>query len=247
MKTILTVSDLQVPYQHKPAVRALTKFVQDWQPDEVICVGDEIDMPQISRWNKGLAGEYAGKLAKDRDETVRLLESLNVRHVMRSNHGERLRNYLGSYAPGLADDPDLQYERYMRFADIGVTYHKQMYEFAPEWLLAHGDEGNLSSSAGTTALKLAQRTGKSITCGHTHRAGIVPYTEAHSGKHVRTVYGMEVGCLMELKRASYLKSGGANWQLAFGLHFVEGKKVSPQLVYMRPDGSFTWEGREWKP
>jgi hypothetical protein len=247
MKTILTVSDLQVPYQHKPAVRALTKFIADWQPDAVQCVGDEIDMPQISQWTKGTKGEYAGQLHKDRDATVRILEDLRVTDVMRSNHSDRLVKYLNNYAPGLADDPDLQLSRYMRYDDLGITYHRTMWEFAPGWLLAHGDEGGLSSEPGKTALGLAKRAGMSITCGHTHRAGVQPYTEAHSGKHVRTIYGMEVGCLMELKQASYLKSGGANWQLAFGIHFVDGKKVSPHIVFMRPDGSFVWEGREWKP
>ena len=247
VRTIVTVSDLQVPYQHKPAVRALSEFIRQWGPDDVICVGDEIDMPQVSRWSKGLAGEYAGKLHKDRDETSRVLESLGVRHVMRSNHGTRLFDYLHRYAPALADEPELQYARYMRFADIGVEYHSEMWEFAPGWLLAHGDEGGLSNEAGRTALKLAQRAGKSVTCGHTHRAGVIPFTEAHGGKHVRTLFGMEVGCLMELKKANYLKSGGANWQLAFGIHFVDGRKVSPHVVFMRTDGSFVWEGREWKP
>lgn len=247
MRTIVTVSDLQVPYQHKPAVRALAKFIADWQPDSVQCVGDEIDMPQVSRWTEGTKGEYAGKLHLDRDETTRVLEELQVQHVMRSNHGERLWSYIARKAPALADDPALQYENYMRFADIGVTYHRQMFEFAPGWLLAHGDEGGLSSIAGTTAARLAKATGKSVTCGHTHRAGLQPFTEAHSGRMNRTVYGHEVGCLMDMRKAGYLKSGGANWQLSFGIHFVDGRKVSPHVVFMRPDGSFVWEKREWKP
>jgi hypothetical protein len=204
-------------------------------------------MPQVSRWSKGLAGEYAGRLHKDRDETARVLEQLKVKHVMRSNHGDRLANYLAQYAPGLSDEPALQYATYMRFDELGITFHQSMFEFAPNWLLAHGDEGGLSQEPGKTALKLAQRTGKSVTCGHTHRAGLQPWTEAHSGKHVRTIYGMEVGCLMELRQAAYLRSGGANWQLAFGIHFVDGRNVSPHLVYMRPDGSFVWEKKEWKP
>ena len=28
--------------------------------------------------------------------------------------------------------------------------------------------------------------------------------------------------------------------MAFGIHFVDGRNVSPHLVYMRPDGSFVW-------
>ena len=120
-----------------------------------------------------------------------------------------------------------------------------MFEFAPKWLLAHGDEGGLSSEPGKTALNLAKRAGKSVLCGHTHRAGIQPFTTAYGGKFVQTIYGMEVGCLMELKQAAYLKSGGANWQLAFGIFHVDGAHVSPHIVYMRRDGSFVWENRLW--
>ena len=245
MQTILAVSDLQVPYQHKRAVAALTKFVKAWKPDTVVSVGDEIDIPMLSQWTKGTKAEYAGKLHKHRDQTMRILEGLRVNHVMRSNHGDRLAKYLNAYAPGLADEPELQHERYMRFAELGITYHRQMWEFAPGWLLAHGDEGGLSQEPGKTALGLAKRAGKSVLCGHTHRAGIQPWTEAHGGKHTRTIYGVEAGCLMALEQASYLKSGGANWQLAFGIFYVDGKHVSPHLVYMRPDGSFSWERRTW--
>jgi len=246
VRTIVAVSDLQVPYQHKRAVNALARFIDDTAPDQVVCVGDEIDMPQISQWTKGTKYEYAGQLHKHRDETVKILERLGVTDVMRSNHSDRLGKYLNQYAPGLADEPELQLARYMRYADLGITYHRRLWEFAPGWLLAHGDEGGLSQEAGKTALKLAQRTGKSICCGHTHRAGIVPYTTAFGGKHVSTVYGMEIGCLMELAQASYLKSGGANWQLAFGRFEVDGKHVTPQLIYMRPDGSFAWNGHVWR-
>lgn len=247
MRTVVTISDLQVPYHHPRAVKALTKFIADWQPDTVQCVGDELDAPQISRWTKGQRGEYVGKLHKDRDLTVKILEQLQVRDLSRSNHGEdRLKSYLGQYAPALYDEPELQYERYMRLPDLGITYHRSLWEFAPNWLLGHGDEGGLSQQAGTTGIRLARAVGKSVCIGHTHRAGIVPHTEAHGGKVTRTVYGMEVGCLMDMGKAGYLKSGGANWNLSFGIHFVDGKTVSPHVVYMRPDGSFIWEGREWR-
>jgi hypothetical protein len=246
VRTVLTVSDLQVPYHHPRAVKALAKFIADWRPDVVQCVGDELDAPQISRWSRGRRAEYVGQLHKHRDQAVRILEQLNVTHLSRSNHGEdRLRSYLGQYAPALYDEPELQYERYMRLPDLGITYHRSLFEFAPGWLLGHGDEGGLSGQAGTTGTKLARAVGKSVCIGHTHRAGIVPHTEAYGGKVTRTVYGMEVGCLMDMGKAGYLKSGGANWQLAVGLHYVEGKRVSPHLIYINPDGSFTWDKHVW--
>ena len=104
MKTIVGISDLQVPYQHKRAVSALTKFIKAWKPDEVVCVGDEIDMPMISQWTKGTRYEYAGQLHKHRDQTMRILEGLRIKHMMRSNHSDRLQKYVSAYAPGLFSD-----------------------------------------------------------------------------------------------------------------------------------------------
>jgi predicted phosphodiesterase len=245
VKTIVVISDLQVPYEHKRAVSALERFITGWRPDQVICVGDEMDAPQVSRWTKGTAGEYAGKLAKDRDATGKVLERLKVSHVMRSNHGERLKKYVAASAPALADEPELQYERYMRFADIGVTYHKSAWEFAPGWLLMHGDEGTLSPIAGSTAMGLARRTGRSVVCGHTHRAGFQHHTESFGGTFHRTLIGLEVGCLMDIKSAGYT-GGIANWTLGFGVFYVDGKHVQPNLVFMKPDGSFLYDRVVWR-
>jgi hypothetical protein len=246
MKLIVGVSDLQIPYHHPRAVRNLAQFIKDQEPDDVVCVGDEIDFPMISRWHKGQKLEYEGQVHKHRDIAMRVMDELRVKHVMRSNHGDRLQNYLTQYAPAFADDPDFKYERYMRYDQLGITYHEKMYEFAPGWLLAHGDEGGLSSEPGKTALGLARGTGKSVLCGHTHRAGIQPVTEAYSGRFGRTRWGVEAGCLMDLRHAKYLKTGGANWQMAFAVFWQDGNRVSPQLVYIDNDGSFVYDGFRWR-
>ena len=56
MTVKVVISDMQIPFHDKRAVRNLTDFVEQFQPDELLCVGDEIDSPQPSRWNKGMAG-----------------------------------------------------------------------------------------------------------------------------------------------------------------------------------------------
>ena len=92
MKTIVVVSDLQVPYHDIEAVRILTKFIKAFKPDEVVSVGDEMDMQTISKWAKGTPLEYEKSIAKDRDLTVKTLEDLKVKHMIRSNHTDRLFN-----------------------------------------------------------------------------------------------------------------------------------------------------------
>ena len=52
-ETILCLPDYQVPYHDARLVRTLTRLVGDLQPDKVVHVGDFLDSPEPSRWNKG--------------------------------------------------------------------------------------------------------------------------------------------------------------------------------------------------
>ena len=87
----------------------------------------------------------------------------------------------------------------------------------------------MSQVAGQTAAGLARKTGKSIVCGHTHRLGLQPYSSSVDGKLTRTLWGFEVGNLMDLKTAKYTK-GIPNWQQGFGILYVDGNKVTPTPV-----------------
>ena len=51
MKTIVCISDLQVPYHDVEAVKAIAKFLKAYQPDTVVSCGDEMNMQTISRWS----------------------------------------------------------------------------------------------------------------------------------------------------------------------------------------------------
>jgi hypothetical protein len=246
MKVIVCVSDLQIPYHHGGAVDALANFIKRYKPDEVVSVGDEMDMQTISRWAKGTPLEYEGSIAKDRDLTTRTLERLKVDHMIRSNHTDRLYNTVMLRSPGLLGLPELTLPNFLRLNDIGVEYHTKPYELAPGWLLFHGDEGNVQPTSGATALGLAKRSGMSVVCGHTHRMGLTHFTQSYYGSKPRTVWGMEVGCMMDFKYAKYVKGGLFTWQLGFGVLFVDGQKVTPSIIPMNLDGSFVFEGKLWK-
>jgi hypothetical protein len=233
----LAIPDLQVPDHDVKTVKALAEWVAEREYDGIICVGDELDSPEPSRWNKGYAGEYAGTLQKGIDTCHSVLSEFRLAlgedkpfHLMRSNHGERIRTYIHRYAPALSSLAALDYERLLGLDELAITYHEKPYEFAPNWLLAHGDEGSLSQTAGGTALGLAKRWGKSVVCGHTHRAGVQHQHHSVSGRVVRPLFGMEIGHLMDMKKASYLKGGSANWQQAFAEFFVDGRHVDFRLV-----------------
>jgi predicted phosphodiesterase len=244
MERIVVVSDLQIPYHDPRAVYNLIDFIKRYKPDRVVSIGDEIDLPQVSKWEKGRMGEYAGTIGKDRDVTVKILEQLRVTDVIRSNHTDRLFNYIASYAPGLYGIPELQLENFLRLPELGITYWRKPMPIAPNWVAVHGDHGRISQVAGQTALKQALQHGKSLVCGHTHRLGLSSVTEASGGIVGRIVTGLEVGNLMDFKKAHYTH-GSANWQQGFGLLYVDGRNVTPVAVPVAKDGSFIVEGKRY--
>jgi hypothetical protein len=248
----IVIPDLQVPDHDAKAVASTYEFIKYMQPDGLLCVGDEADQPEPSRWNKGYAGEYMGTLQAGLDKTHEVLAGYRDAlgdgpfHLMRSNHGTRIRTYLSRYAPALSGLRSLQYERLLDLESISVTYHDRPLEFAKGWVLAHGDEGSLSQAAGGTALGLAKKWGKSVVCGHTHRAGIQHSHLSLNGKISQHLFGLEVGHLMLYGNgksdADYLKAGSANWQQAVAVIDVTGTHVQPTLIPIF-NRRVMWEGK----
>lgn len=231
MYRVWVISDLQVPYHDKRAVDAVAQCIADMkQPNDIVLtIGDEMDFPTISRWTQGTPGEYERTIGKDRDATVEILKDLQVQHMIRSNHTDRLFAAIMRRIPGLLGLPEVELENFLRLPELGITFHKEAYNVAPGWYAMHGDEAGVSQNAGTTAAGLARKTGSSVVCGHTHRMGLVPTTTSVNGAVTRTLWGFEVGNLMDLRQAHYTK-GIANWQQGFGLLYVDKKKVTPAPV-----------------
>ncbi|NDC49058.1 MAG: metallophosphoesterase [Micrococcales bacterium] len=253
-RRIVIISDWQIPYHHPGATQALLTFIRKIKPDALACVGDEADLPMVSRWTDGSRGEYSTRIQNDLDATHEILKAFRAAlgedkpfHLVRSNHTDRLERYIERKAPAIASLRGLTYPELIRIKELNITWHPKMAEIAPNVLLAHGDEGNISKVSGMTALKLMEMTGKSIVCGHTHRQGLVWSSKGFNGR-VESRFGMEVGHLMRMSQAGYLKPrGAANWQLGFGMLEISGKFVSPSVIPMRSDGSFIWSGKIYSP
>jgi hypothetical protein len=244
LKKIVVISDLQVPYHDERAVRNVASFIRRFKPDQVITIGDEIDMPQVSRWTEGTPGWFEQTLGADRDATVEILWDLQVTDMIRSNHTDRLYNVIMKKIPAFLALPELKFEKFMKLDELGIKFHRKPLEFAPDWIAIHGDEGSVKPIPGLTALEAARRHGKSVVCGHTHRAGQSAFTEASGGVLGRVLRGVEVGNLMDFKKAGYTK-GVANWQQAFAVFYVDKKAVTNTIVHIEKDGSFVFEGKRY--
>lgn len=246
-KLIVVLADLQVPLHDPRYLRVMKKFIDAVQPDEVGQIGDLMDMPEVGRWNKSAAGEYAGTFWAGVRATRKILDDFDFDWIRVGNHDERMELYIEKYAPALSGpDSEFTLESVLRMGDRKARLERKPFRMAPGWIAAHGHEGGLSQVAGRTAFSLAQRWNASVVCGHTHRAGTVSTTVGLPGSR-RRLTGMEIGHGMLEKHATYIRSSAPNWQRAFGVFVVDGGRTYDHLVMMHPDCSFTWDGKIYKP
>ena len=251
---IVIVPDTQMPYDDRKALKALIRFIGDYQPDQVVHIGDLMDYPTPARWSKGTAEEFARKMVSDNEQAkVRFFEPLRKVYdgpigVHEGNHDERPRVYLSKYAPALAEyAQQFHIETLLDFDGFGIDLLPEFNKVAPGWITTHGHRGQISLSriAGNTALNAAIKFDTSVVMGHTHRLGVLSNSKGYGGDVKKLVTGMEVGHLMNQRLAQYLKGGTGNWQTGFGLLTVDGQHVRAETVPIYR-GRFNVDGRTWE-
>lgn len=252
-KRIVVISDTQIPFDDRRALRAVVQFIGDTQPDEVVHIGDLMDYPSPSRWTKGTAEEFALRIKPDSEQCKkRFLGPLRDVYdgpvgVHEGNHDARPREYLSKYAPALIEyEDEFRFENLLNFDGFGVKVLPEFYKVAPGWISTHGHRGGvrLAPKASDTAYNAMMRFSTSVIIGHTHRLGIKPHTFGYGGDQ-RVLWSLEVGNLMNMKLAQYLKGATANWQSGFALLTVDANHVKPELVPI-VGGRFSVDGRVWE-
>lgn len=251
---VVILPDWQVPLHDEVKIKRVADFIGDFQPARLGHVGDMTDSTQIGRWAKGLRQEFDGGLEGGFAKTRELIEYYrNVYDgpwdLVRSNHDERLELAIEQRLPGIAGltirGHKVNIQNALNLDEYSIDWHEHPIEIAPNWIMAHGDEGRTSTIPGATALGLANEIHQSVVCGHTHRAGLL-WSSKGLGNERQSFAGMEVGHMMTIDAAEYLgRARLNNWGNAFGILWIDGNEVFPQLVPINPDGSFLVNGMKW--
>jgi len=244
MKKILVIPDLQIPLHDEHVVRNVIKFAKSFKADQTVTLGDEMDMTELGRWSEGKAEWFAQTLDDNRNLTVDILWDLGVTDVIRSNHTDRLYNQISSKIPALGSLPELRFEKFLKFDELGIKFHRDEMNIAPGWVAVHGDHTPIKPQGGLSALEGARRRGKNVISGHTHRAGRSSFTEASGGRIGRVLQGIECGHIMAPHKASYTH-GVMNWQQAFAIMYVQDKNVQVDLIHIEKDGTFIVSGKRY--
>jgi hypothetical protein len=83
-----------------------------------------------------------------------------------------------------------------------------------------------------------------VVCGHSHRQGAVRHQTGLNGRY-STIWGIEAGHLMDMRKASYLKYNSADWNMGFVVIQFGKKGHQVELIPVNQDGSFTYNKRNY--
>ncbi|GAA0406388.1 metallophosphoesterase [Streptomyces luteireticuli] len=244
---ITVVSDVQYPLHDARAVRNLWSYIIERQPNEVLIIGDFMDYAAPSRWSKGTRAEFEHDVLRESEGGHALLADLREGYdgpikFVEGNHDARPRDYLTKYAPALATSAAFNVENLLGFGSLDINLIDPFTEIAPGWVAMHGHElKGMSQLPGRTAASKARKLDRSVVMGHTHKNAVAPETVG-VGKGRRTLFGFEVGHLMDETKAQYLAGGVANWQKGWGRLLVGQYSATPHPVYVESDGSFVVDG-----
>ena len=243
IKRFVITPDLQVPFHSERGVKLLSRFITRFKPHYSICIGDEIDMPMLGSFNAGTAGELEGNLHEDREWVQTIAEQLQWTDVVGSNHGIRLYKSIMKRLPAFAKLPELRYERFMGYDDMGIKFHPDGLKLG-NYIVHHGDAFPINTKPALTALNAVLRTQSNVMIGHTHRLGMSASTASWKGNLKHSLFGVEVGHLTDIKSKGFAYTKGyQNWQAGFVYGYIDGNKVYPIVVPMERDFSFVAEGR----
>jgi metallophosphoesterase superfamily enzyme len=249
VKRTFILPDLQVPYVDSDFFKRMLRVIRAYKPDQVIQIGDLIDLPEVSRWHKGKHLEYAATLQGSLDMTRSMLTDVRRAApnadliVKEGNHDLRFAKYIADYAPALASLRSSDLAEQLGLEGLGVRYERKPFEAAPGVLVLHGHERAYSSISGKYELERIRQHGMSVITGHTHTPVLVTTAQA-VGFEQKHYFGMNVGHAMDIKKVSYVGDGYLNWCQGFGLLETDESGSYPTLV-TAPNGHFRWRGHSY--
>ena len=227
--SILVISDMHIPYHHKDTVDFLKAIKKEYKPDQVICVGDEVDKHAMSFHDSDPDLMAAGD---ELEEAIKALQDIYDMFpevdLVDSNHGSMVyrkgkhhgipRKYLRDYGEVLESPKGWQWHN-----DLTLR-------------LSNGQDIYICHGMMKDGMKLAQRMGMNCISGHYHTEFSIKYASSPN----QLYWSLQVGCLIDDKSLAfhYNKTTATRPIIGTGM-VLEGQ---PLLLPMILDKKGRWIG-----
>lgn len=260
------------PTHDEKAIQVALAIIKDVQPERVVCVGDNLDLPEMGKYLTTPAYQRTTQAAIDRATTfcaeIRAAAPFAKVIWLAGNHEERMPKYLlmnaaAAYGLRKGNTPE-------SWPVLSVPYLCRMDEFAVEyrpgypasdfWIneklrVIHGDR---VKSSGSTAHVYLNNEKTSVIYGHIHRIETA-YKTREDFDGPRTIMAASPGCLARIDGAIPSTKGGVdldgrpltrheNWQQGLGVVTYEDEGQHRFTYNVTPiyNGWALHNGKEYK-
>jgi predicted phosphodiesterase len=221
--TVLSLSDMHVPYHDQKAIEAAVKYGVDRKPDIVLLNGDTMDFYRMSRWQQDPNKRDLKYEVETGKEMLVWLRSKfpKARFIFKmGNHENRLNNYIWNRAAEFWNLDNLQIQNVLGFEDLGIERVDDQIILAGKLPILHGHELPKGANSPVNPARGAfLRTLHSVLIGHFHRSSTQPEKDMLGGE--MAVWSQ--GCLCDM-RPEYMRFN--KWNHGFA------------VVYVSQDGSY---------
>lgn len=227
IRKVLVIPDCQIPYHDKLSMRAIERYMADEEWDELVYMGDFMDMHQLAKFTKDNPEALTKSLSDDYavaneilDRHQKLTPRTKNRTFIYGNHEDRVRKFMEAnpQTKGLLDVSTNLKLKEREFKEVFSYPNGEVHKIGKAYF-HHG-----LYTGGNHAKKMCEAFGVNIFYGHTH--DVQSYSKVLWGKN-KTIVGQSLGCLCRYD-LDYVGSNPTAWQQAI------------TTFYFRPDGYFNY-------
>lgn len=183
---IFVISDMHIPYNHQDIIPYFKSIKKKYNPDRVICIGDELDNHAMSYHESDPDVFSAGYELKRGREIIKQVEAIFPEmDIVDSNHGSLY--YRKAKSSGIPKEAMVPYNHLLDVGD-GWKWH-----FDLTITMSDGNEVYFHHGKTSDALTLSQRSGMCAVQGHYHSRYKIDYWSNTNGLY----WGMQVGCMID--------------------------------------------------
>jgi len=227
---IFVISDMHIPYHHKDMIDYFKGVKDKYNPDRIICIGDELDNHAMSYHESDPDTYSAGHELQRARPYIKEVEKLfpDV-DIVDSNHGSLY--YRKAKTSGIPNEALVSYADLLAVNGKRWKWHTDLTIRMSDGNLVYFHHGKTSD-----ALRLSQNSGMCSVQGHFHSRYKVDYWSNTNGLY----WGMQVGCMIDdgSMAFAYNKTGMDRPIIGCGM-IIDGQ---PKLIPMIKKKGGRWDG-----
>lgn len=224
---VMAIPDLHCPFHHPDSLPFLLEVQRKFQPTDIVCLGDEIDAHNYSKWPKDPDGLSAGQeLRAAVDALVPFYLAFPNVKVCVSNHTIRPTKMMKNIGLPAAFFPS--YSTMLNAPDG--------WEWREHWIIdgvryMHGDQGK------------GGRHGWSVNSEVYHQSCVVGHWHSKAGvSYDSEMFNLNAGCLIDEKAYVFDYARNSHKRPNLGCGIVKNGKQA-YFVPMLLDENYRWIGR----